>query len=145
MARVPAMLGGRLEWWSVWGASMLERNKAVVRRLVDEVMNTGRLDLIAELFSPNLAPEAERWIAPFRSSFPDMRMDIVDLIAEGDKVVGRFMCSGTHLGEWRGHAPTGRRFEAVDEVYFFKLSEGRIVDAWGMEDTLGRMEQLGLA
>jgi hypothetical protein len=72
-------------------------------------------------------------------------MDIVDLIAEGDKVVGRFTCSGTHRGEWRGHAPTGRRFEAVDEVYFFELSGGRIVDAWGVEDTLGRMEQLGLA
>ena len=123
----------------------MERNKAVVRRLVDEVMNTGRLDSIAELFSPNLVAEAERWIAPFRSSFPDMRMDIVDLIAEGDKVVGRFACSGTHLGEWRGHTPTGRRFEAVDEVYFFELSEGRIVDAWGVEDTFGRMEQLGLA
>lgn len=74
----------------------MEHNKAVVRRLVDEVMNTGRLDSIDELFSPNLAPEAERWIAPFRSSFPDMRMDIVNLIAEGDTVVGRFACSGTH-------------------------------------------------
>ncbi len=124
---------------------MLERNKAVVRRLVDEVMNTGRLDSIAGLFSPDKALEAERWIAPFRTSFPDMRMDIVDLIAEGDKVVGRFVCSGTHLGEWRRHPPTGHRFEAVDEVYFFELSGGRIVDAWGVEDTMGRMEQLGLA
>lgn len=121
-----------------------ERNKAVVRRLIDEVMNAGRMDAIAELYSPALAPKAERWIAPFRASFPDMRMEIVDLIAEGDKVVGRFRCSGTHLGEWLGHAPTGRRFEAVAEVYIFRLSGGRITKAWGIEDTLGRLDQLGL-
>ena len=123
---------------------MSERNKEVVRRLVDEVLNAGRLEVVDELYSPRLAPVAKRWIAPFRASFPDVRMEVVDLIAEGDKVVGRFTCSGKHLGEWLGHAPTGRRFEAVDEVYIFRLSEGRIVHAWGLEDTIGRLEQLGL-
>jgi predicted ester cyclase len=121
-----------------------ERNKDVVRRLVDEVTNAGRMDVVDELYSPGLAPVAKRWIAPFRLSFPDVHMEVVDLIAEGDKVVGRFTCSGTHLGEWLGHAPTGRRFEAIDEVYIFRLDEGRIVRAWGIEDTLGRLEQLGL-
>ena len=123
---------------------MSERNKDVVRRLVEDVMNAGRMEAVDELYAPRLAPAAKRWIAPFRASFPDMRMDVVDLIAEGDKVVGRFTCSGTHLGDWLGHAPTGRRFEAVDEVYIFRLREGRIVQAWGIEDTLGRLEQLGL-
>ncbi len=70
-------------------------------------------------------------------------MDVVELIAEDDKVVGRFKCSGTHSGDWLGH-PTGRRFEAIDEVYIYRFSEGRIVHAWGIEDTLGRLEQLGL-
>ena len=123
---------------------MSEQNKEVVRRLVEEVLNAGRMDVVDELYSLTLAPVAKQWIAPFRVSFPDVQMDIVDLIAEDDKVVGRFTCSGTHLGEWRGHPPTGRRFEAVDEVYIFRLSGGKIVDAWGVEDTLGRMEQLGL-
>ena len=122
----------------------LDRNKAVVRRLVDEVLNGGRMDVVDELYAPRLAPVAKRWIAPFRVSFPDVRMEVVDLVAEGDRVVGRFTCSATHLGDWLGHPPTGRRFEAVDEVYFFRLSEGRIVQAWGIEDTLGRLEQLGL-
>ncbi len=122
----------------------LERNKAVVRRMVDEVLNEGRLDAIDELYAPALAAGARRWIAPFRASFPDMHMDVVDLIAEGDKVVGRFTCSGTHLGEWLRDAPTGRRFEKVDEVYIFRLRAGRIIHAWGIEDTLGRLEQLGL-
>ena len=65
-------------------------------------------------------------------------------IAEGDRVVGRFACSATHLGDWLGYPPTGRRFERIAEVYIFRLREGRIVHAWGLEDTLGRLEQLGL-
>jgi hypothetical protein len=56
-------------------------------------------------------------------------MEIVDLIAEGEKVVGRFRCSGTHLGPWRGRPPTGRRFERVDEVYIFRVKNGRISEA----------------
>lgn len=123
---------------------MLEHNKEAVRRLVDEVLNAGRLEAIDELYPPALAPRATRWIAPFRVSFPDVHMEVVDLIAEGDKVVGRFRCSGTHLGAWRGHAPTGRRFERIDEVYIFQFSDGKIVQAWGLEDTLRRLEQLGL-
>ncbi len=95
---------------------MLERNKDVVRRLIAEVLNAGRLDVVDELYAPTLAPRAKRWIAPFRASFPDVHMEVVELIAEEDKVVGRFTCSGTHLGAWRGHAPTGRRFEAIAEV-----------------------------
>jgi predicted ester cyclase len=121
-----------------------EQNKVVVRRLVEEAMNAGRIEVIDELYSPRLAGPARRWIAPFRESFPDAHMDVVELIAEGDKVVGRFTCSGTHLGEWLGHAPTGRRFEAIDEVYIFRFTEGRIVHAWGIEDTLKRLEQLRL-
>jgi predicted ester cyclase len=123
----------------------LERYKSVVRRVIDEVMNGGRMELVDELYAPRLARSARSWIAPFRTSFPDMRMEIAELVAEGDTVVGRFRCSGTHLGEWLGHAPTGRRFERIDEVYFFTFDdEGRIARAWGIEDTLKRLEQLGL-
>jgi predicted ester cyclase len=107
-----------------------ERNKATVRRLVAEVLNGGRLEVIDELYAPELAPGARRWVTPFRASFPDAHMEVVDLIAEGDKVVGRFTCSATHLGEWLGHAPTGRRFERVAEVAIFRLRDGRIVHAW---------------
>ena len=126
------------------GAIVSERNKAVVRRLVAEVLNGGRLDVIDELYAPALAPEAKAWIAPFRESFPDVHMAVVELIAEDDTVVGRFTCSGTHLGDWLGHAPTGRRFEAVDEVGIYRFRDGRIVETWGLEDNLGRLEQLGL-
>jgi predicted ester cyclase len=125
-------------------AIVSEHHKAIVRRLVDEVMNAGRMEVVDEVYAPRLASAAKSWIAPFRASFPDVHMEVVEFIAEDDKVVGRFKCSGTHLGEWLGHAPTGRRFEAIDEVYIFRFDQGRIVRAWGIEDTLRRLEQLGL-
>ena len=90
-------------------------------------------------------PAVRRWIAPFRASFPDVHMEVVELIAEGDQVVGRFTCSATHLGEWLGQAPTGRRFEQVDEVAIFRFRDGKIVHAWSLEDTRSRLQQLGLA
>jgi predicted ester cyclase len=124
---------------------MLEANKAVVGRLVDEVLNGGHLELIDELYAPELAGVAKRWIGPFRASFPDIHMEIVELVAEGDKVVGRFACSATHLGAWLGHPPTGRRFARVDEVAIFRFRDGRIVHAWSLEDTLERLRQLGLS
>jgi predicted ester cyclase len=121
-----------------------EANKAIVRRLVDEVFNSGHLEVIDELYAPALAGAAKRWITPFRNSFPDVHMELVELIGEGDKVVGRFTCSATHLGEWLGQAPTGRRFARVDEIWILRFREGRIVHVWSLEDTLDRLRQLGL-
>jgi predicted ester cyclase len=123
---------------------VIEANKAVVRRLVEEVLNGGHLEVIEELYAPELAGAARRWIAPFRASFPDVNMEVVELIGEGDAVVGRFTCSATHLGEWLGRAPTGRRFERVDEVSIFRFREGRIAQVWSLEDNLGRLRQLGM-
>ncbi len=126
-------------------AAHTERHEsAVVRRLVNEVMNERRVDVLDELCTKTMARRWRRWVAPFQASFPDMRMEIVQLVAEGDTVVGRFTCSATHTGEWRGHAASGRRFENVDEVYFFDFADGRIAETWGIEDTLDRMRQLGL-
>jgi predicted ester cyclase len=121
-----------------------QRNKQVVRRAITEIINGGRMELVDELYAPEIASAVKSWIAPFQASFPDVHMEVIDLIAEGDKVVGRFECSGTHAGEWRGHPPTGRRFERVDEVYLFRLRDGKIADAWGLEDSADRLRQLDL-
>jgi predicted ester cyclase len=118
--------------------------KQTVRRFVDEAVNGARDDVIDELFTAAAAAWARDWFGAFRGSFPDMRMELLELIAEGDRVVARLACSATHLGDWRGHPPTGRRFEDVDEVYFFTLADGRIAAVWGIEDTLDRFRQLGL-
>jgi predicted ester cyclase len=120
-------------------------NKAIVRRFVDEAVNGGREELVEELFTSDMARWVRDWFGAFRRSFPDLHMRTVSLVAEGDTVVGRFGCSATHRGEWRGHAPTGRRFEDVDEVYFFTFRDDRISAVWGVEDTLDRFHQLGLS
>jgi predicted ester cyclase len=106
-------------------------------------MKAGRLDVIDELYAPAPAPPARRWIAPFRDSFPDVHMEVVELVADADTVAARLRCSGTHLGRWRGQEPTGRLFR-LDEVCFFDFAEGRIARAWGAEDTYTRLRQLGL-
>ena len=122
----------------------MNSNKDTVRRFLEEAVNGGRDELVDELFTREAAAFAREWFGAFRRSFPDLRMELVELIGEGDRVVGRFTCSATHLGDWRGHAPTGRRFEDVDEVYFFAFAGDRIAAVWGIEDTLDRYRQLGL-
>ena len=130
-----------------WGTGQPEDEaggKLLVRRLIDEVMNGGRLEVLSELYSTDMVIAARQWIGPFRQAFPDVHMDIMALLAEGDTVAARFRCSATHLGTWQGHAPTNRRFRSVDEVYFFTIRDGRIAGAWGLEDNDRRRHQLGL-
>jgi predicted ester cyclase len=122
----------------------IEENKALVRQLVDEVVNEGRPEALDAIADGEVARAARRWIGPFRQAFPDFRMEILELIAEGDKVVAHFHCSGTHEGEWRGTSPTGRRFEQIDEIYIFEIVDGKLRSAVAVEDNLSRFRQLGI-
>jgi predicted ester cyclase len=121
----------------------VEANKALVRRLVDEAINGRQIEVVDELAAGEVAAAAKRWIAPFRGSFPDFEMRIVDLVAEGDKVVAHFRCSGTHHGAWQGIPPTGKQFRDVDEIYIFRISNGKLAGFTAVEDNLGRLRQLG--
>jgi predicted ester cyclase len=121
-----------------------EQSKALVHRLV-ELVNASDLDGLDEVTSGQIAEEARRWIGPFRESFPDFHMRVQDVIAEDDKVVGHFKCSGTHEGKWRGIPPTGRAFVDVDEIYIFRVEDGKLAAATAVvEDNLTRLQQLGL-
>jgi predicted ester cyclase len=122
---------------------MSEENKAMVKRMV-EAINAGEEDAaVDELFAPRAARRVKRLFAEFRSAFPDWQEETVELVAEGDTVAGRFKCSGTHQGEFLGEAPTGKRME-VEEVFFLRAEDGKFVDFWALEDSMGRMRQLGL-
>ena len=122
---------------------MPEKNKDMVRRMV-EALNAGTEDtVIDELFAPRAARRVKRLFAEFRSAFPDWHEETVELVAEGSTVAGRFRCSGTHRGEFLGEAPTGKHME-VEEVFFLRVEDGRFVDFWALEDSLNRMRQLGL-
>ena len=122
---------------------MHEKDKTLVRRLVDQVINEGKLDLVEELFAPELAEPVRQAFTSFRAAFPDWQEEIVDMVAEGDKVAVRCRCSGTWQGEFMGAKPNGRRQE-VDEVFFLRVRDGRFVEYWGLEDNQARLRQLGV-
>ena len=122
---------------------MSEDNKAMVRRMVEGI-NAGDIEAtVDELFAPQAARRVKRLFTEFYTAFPDWREQIVELVAEGNTVAGRFRCSGTHRGEFLGEAPTGKGME-VEEVFFLQVEEGKFVDFWALEDGLERMRQLGL-
>ncbi len=121
--------------------SALEHNEALVRRLV-EIVNERKLEGISQVASGQVAREAARWVGPFVRSFPDFRMEVIDVIAEPEKVVGYFKCSGTQQGEWLA---TRRRFENVDEICIFRVDNGKLDSALAVvEENLTRSMQLGL-
>ena len=130
----------------------MDEIKTVVRRYFDAVNGGDEAALDAVVADdyvqhiPGTAPGREtvkRHLAMFRSGFPDIRCQVEALIAEGDDVVARTVTEGTHTGEFMGHAPTGRRFRAGG-VDVFRVREGRLVEHWGLFDTLGMLLQLGL-
>ena len=77
------------------------------------------------------------------SAFPDLQMNVEDMIAEGDKVVARVRMSGTHQGEFMGIDPTGNRVE-ISGIDILRVADGKIVEHWGNFDDLGMMQQLGV-
>jgi steroid delta-isomerase-like uncharacterized protein len=133
-----------------------EENKAIFRRYVEEVGNEGNLDLVDEIFSDYVShqpdgsvlergPEdVKRFMGEFRSAFPDFHTTVEDQIAEGDKVATRWTMRGTHEGEFRGIAPTGKQI-TVTGIGIFRFSDGKVVESWDNFDQLGMMQQLGVA
>jgi predicted ester cyclase len=122
-----------------------ERNRELVSRLV-EIVNDRDLAALDEVARGEIAEAARQWIGPFRDSFPDFRVELIDAIAEADRVVGYFKCSGTQQGDWLGHPPSGRRFKDIDEIYIFRVEGGKLAGTLAVvEDNATRMRQLGLS
>ncbi len=132
---------------------MSEENKAIFRSIMD-VVNSGNLAKADEVFdanyvensaAPDQAPGVEGFkqlISMLRSAFPDLHSTVEDLIAEGDKVVGRVTASGTHKGELMGIAPSGNQV-TISEIHIIRIAGGKVVEHWGIVDQLGLMQQIG--
>jgi len=69
-----------------------EQNKELVRRLVEDAVNPRNPDVLDEVAEGEFALAARRWVAPFRDSFPDFTMKIIDLVADSEKVAAHFRC-----------------------------------------------------
>ena len=135
---------------------MSEENKAIVRQQEEELFTQGNLDAADEVYAPDYVghdpsnPEEVRGLqaakqaaADYRRAFPDLRVTVEDLIAEGDKVAARLRVRGTHLGDLNGIAPTGRRVDFTG-IVMSRVEGGRIAEDWANFDDLGMMRQLGV-
>ncbi len=135
---------------------MSEQNKDIVRRLFEELWNKGNLSVADELFTLNYdhhdpstpdvgrGPESEKKRATlYRPAFPDLRLTIEDTIAEGERVVIRWSCRGTHKGDLSGIAPTGKQF-TISGVSIARIAGGKMAEGWVNWDALGLMQQLGV-
>jgi len=132
----------------------IEENKALVRRLYNEVVNGGNFDLADKFISPDAIEHEDlnhngldsfkKFFAEFRGAYPDLEFTIKDMIAEGDKVVVRIKVTGTNDGDcdFMNFAPTGKKIE-IETIDIFRCTDGMLVEHWGRTDTLCMLHQLG--
>jgi len=127
----------------------LEENKAIVRRFV-EAYNKQNLDLVDEFIAPDYFDHTNKVDAQglkqlfemgFKA-FPDWHETIEDIIAEGDKVWVLLAYSGTHKGEFRGLAPTGKKITAI-AVDIYRIANGKLVEYWNVTNSLNLFRQIG--
>jgi predicted ester cyclase len=89
-------------------------------------------------------PAGPAWFwEQFGRSFSDIEREVIETIATPTRLITIMNLSGTHTGEYLGHAPTGRRF-TVRNVQVLGFRDGKAVDRWGSTDELGILQQLGL-
>ena len=135
-----------------------EENKAILRHALDEIWNKGSLAVVDELAHPDLIAKSNTLgmagsntlsqmkglVAMYRAAFPDLSITFDEMVAEDAQVAVRFTATGTHLGPLLGIPPTGKR-ATVANITIYHMRDGRIMDQQGLTDTLGLLQQLGVA
>ena len=131
-----------------------DQNKLVVRRYIEEVVNTGNLGRIAEFISaeyvevyrgprsPVGLDGAREHVLGVRQTYPDLYVKIDRQIAEGEWVMTQVTAKGTHLGSWLGMRPTGKAAE-ITAVNVDRVVGGRIVEHGGAANSLEALLEIG--
>jgi ketosteroid isomerase-like protein len=132
-----------------------EENKAIICRINEEFINKGNAAILDELYSPELLRkrrglewivsiyEGQRGFENLYEAFPDYHSQIEEQTGEGDFVVTRCTITGTHTGDFFGIAPTGKRI-SMNQVVYYRLHAGKVIEIWGINDELGLLHQLDL-
>ena len=133
-----------------------EKNKAVVRRIYEELWDERKLEVAHELIAEGgvnydtgltanpLGPEEMKGtVRMVTAAFPDNRHEVEEIFAEGDRVMARVTLTGTHEGPFMGIPPTGRRI-SVNEIHVYRLREGKAIEHRVGRDDLGALRQLGV-
>jgi steroid delta-isomerase-like uncharacterized protein len=132
---------------------MSQQNKALARRIFDEMESKGNLAVADEIFASDFAmhspfgeshgPDgAKQFVQMLRSAFPDLHSTVEDQLAEGDKVATRFTARGTHKGELNGIPASGNTME-ISGIVISRFANGKIIEQWGNPDVFGLMRQIG--
>ncbi|MBO2011057.1 ester cyclase [Hymenobacter negativus] len=127
-----------------------EKNKAVVRKLYEDILNPGQLDLLPQVVADEyVGAQGEHGptglaatIRPVRAAFPDISWTVESLLAEGDQVVVRWSWTGTHQGAFRSFAATHRPV-TNSAIAIYQLRNFKIVRSWMQSDRLGFLQQIG--
>jgi steroid delta-isomerase-like uncharacterized protein len=118
-----------------------EKNKALVRKFFEEAWVKGNMAAVDEFMAaeyvehprPSTLPPGteglKQLIAAYRTAFPDLKMTLDDIFAEGEMVAFRWSVSGTHLGDWLGVPPTGNHVRATG-ITVFRIAGGKVVESW---------------
>jgi steroid delta-isomerase-like uncharacterized protein len=136
---------------------MLEENRQILNRWFEEVWNKGRAEAIDELFAEDgiahgLADESgaplrgpagfREFHQKFRGAFPDIVVNVEDILAEGDLVAARCSVRAVHAGDELGFAATQRPME-ITGISIVRIRDGKIVEAWNNFDFMSMFRQLG--
>ena len=133
----------------------IEANRRLARRMIEEVLNANDETARKEVVHPDFydptnppgmrrGPKGNRQIVEFfHRSFPDVRWEVLDMIAEDDRVAMRLVMTGTHRGEFFGIPPTDRRVQ-VEGIHLLRIRDGKVIEHQGVNDDLGFMHQLGV-
>ncbi len=132
-----------------------DRNKAIVRRFIEEVQNNKKMEVFDELNAedfvnlsapPGMPSDREggkMFLGGFLAAFPDSQVTVDDMIAEGDRVATKKTFTGTHTGDFMGIPPTENRV-TLQYVDILRLRDGQIIEHWLNMDQLSFMQQLGV-
>ena len=130
-----------------------EQMKGAFRRVIEEGYTKGNLRVLDEVFAPGFVEHQAGILPPnvygvkgsiafLRAAFPDLRLTIEELMANGDRTWARITARGTHQGTFMGAPPTGKPF-AITVMDECRFENGRIVEHWGVADQLALMAQIG--
>ena len=132
-----------------------EANRSLVLAYYRRVVGDGHLgeipDYIGSTYVDRNAPPGsllgpalvELHLRAIRETFPDFVLNTHEVVADNDWVALRVTGEGTHLGEWLGIKPTGKRIQ-LRGINLDRVQAGRIVEHWGEADTIGMLMQMGL-
>jgi predicted ester cyclase len=135
------------------GQAETERNKQAVRRMFDEIINHGKLELVDDLFDPaftSTGPDGtmdregfRAYVEGWRAGFSDLHCEVGDLIAEGDQVAWSIRASGVHTGDFNGIPATGRSID-FDSLNTATFRDGRALQHRVVMDLMTTLTQLGV-